>query len=305
MPVHLGRPQRRGVRPGRPCTQATLARGLPTAKHPDFVKVCACHSRQATRPSEAHADRLPWQGACLATRHLGRTQISPTCRHFASSFCCCTFCRCKLRLCPTTSWPGWSCSPAPSCKPPTAGYSWLSAASARFRNSNRTVFSEQGKKETSLACLRQSRFPRKWAVSTYFVFSHILGHTSSCRSAGAPSVKRLQPAAAAVGFKEIPGWVYGACTHLHKLSSNMGIDLKIYDHRKWDNVHSDQFKICKCELKSSSNIKSICLQRGDGGVWYAWHREGEFLEDGNRAEGEKARKGEISWMNVDECHLPI
>ena len=93
MPVHLGRPQRRGVRPGRPCTQATLARGLPTAKHPDFVKVCACHSRQATRPSEAHADRLPWQGACLATRHLGRTQISPTCRHFASSFCCCTFCR--------------------------------------------------------------------------------------------------------------------------------------------------------------------------------------------------------------------
>ena len=39
-------------------------------------------------------DRLPWQGACLATRHLGRTQISPTCRHFASSYCCCTFCVC-------------------------------------------------------------------------------------------------------------------------------------------------------------------------------------------------------------------
>ena len=52
------------------------------------------HSRQA-------ALAWQWMGlqAGLATRHLGRTQISLTCRHFAASSYCCTLVQPSVLIC--------------------------------------------------------------------------------------------------------------------------------------------------------------------------------------------------------------
>ena len=111
MLVHLGshRPPEEGRTPREAHTDRVLWKGA--CQLQGKQNLCSC--LHATNPDgplgpgrPMQTGRLPWQGACLATRHLGRTQISPTCRHFALSFCCCTFCRVQASVSNNTlTWP--------------------------------------------------------------------------------------------------------------------------------------------------------------------------------------------------------